>query len=159
MRCISVLLKSRFTVVEVICGRSGVGVAARSSVVMSVRPSGSSVVGSCRWCPELVSRRRAGPLRRDLVLPGASARALARHHGSGDEELSAPHTPRLSPVHRSREALCPYGALLAEQLGVFDISRAAPTITGLRESVVIAGRKLGGDHWEWETRRSLLGAA
>src|SRR3954447_15019986 len=74
------------------------------------------------WSCGVVSRRfgRSGG---DVVLAGTSAGTLAGDDDSCDEELSAPHAPRLAPLERTRQTLHADGTSAAQGLGELHVAR------------------------------------
>src|SRR3954468_24533010 len=64
-----------------------------------------------------------GCLRGDLVLAGTATRTLAGHDDALDEELSAPHTPRLATLEGAVEAECADRAVDTESLRELHVAR------------------------------------
>src|SRR3954447_1863953 len=84
---------------------------------------------SCVWCrridraADVVSVGARTTSGGDGVLAGTTAGPLAGNDDSCDEELSAPHSPRLAPLERTRQALRADGTTAAQRLGELHVAR------------------------------------
>jgi hypothetical protein len=70
-----------------------------------------------------VLSRRIDVSGSDRVLARTTAGPLARDDDSCDEELSAPHSPRLAPLECTRQALRADGTTAAQRLGELHVAR------------------------------------
>ena len=104
---------------------------------------GASRHESCRC---LVLRRRSERLG-DRVLPRATPRPLVSHDDAGNEQLSTPDAPRLTPLQRASQARLSNRAVQAQCLCLLDIGRClSEEQIRIHQSTGQFGDAPGNDH-------------